>query len=125
MRYYKYILTGEVFSEKEYREIIGEGFDEDPLQKSLLFGSKEGYIDALLAMRGYGFILLQDGEVTGNYCVGFYRDEEEFFDVFFHTDDEEIAYDVCEEFNEIFEEEFKEEAEQSGAPFTVLTLRKW
>ena len=123
MTFYKYITTGEVISEKEYRDLIGEGFDVEPLQKSLLFGSKEGYIDAMLMMRGYGFIALQDGEITGSYLVGIEREEE--FDVFYHTDDEEEAYDVCEEYNEIFEVEFKNEAEQVGAPFSVLTLRKW
>lgn len=123
MTYYKYIMTGEILSEREYRDLIGKGFDSNPLQLNLLYGSKEGYIDAMLMMRGYGFIPLQDGEVTGSYCVGIDREEE--FDVFYHTENEEDAYEMCEDYNEIFKEEFKEEAERIVEPFTVLTLRKW
>lgn len=123
MTYYKYMMTGDVLSEEEYRDLIGEGFDLNPLQNSLMYGSKEGYIDKMLMFSGYGFLPLQDGEITGSYCVGIEREEE--FDVFYHTENEEAAYDLCEEYNEIFKEEFKEEAEKIGNLFTVLALRKW
>ena len=58
-------MTGEILSEREYRDLIGKGFDSNPLQLNLLYGSKEGYIDAMLMMRGYGFIPLQDEKLLG------------------------------------------------------------